>query len=329
MSDQTNPSGGMLRAVTTGVLLESGQYLRACLASAVLLALALAVERVFFGPGFYSGLSLHPFWIIILLVTAALAALAMDWPPRGLDSDMTTYLVDMLTLPVLWLVSAFCLGIFRQSELTELQDVRAANAHLQEVNTALAQEILQTDLALERAELAVVTQRDDLAVPTGALTALLDLETADREALPDRVQAAALHFTLMPVDLVLANDSGELCLAPGCSSECGLAYPLTDDAGSLHMAGASGRAIIVKADDHGNPGKFLVLAVIPSEWAGVLAGAIVFCADSAAEAQSLCPVADLLARATFASLTQTPASVETWAFRSGLKSRETASQVTQ
>lgn len=340
MTEHADQPAESLRSVSPGVSPDLSQFLRDILASAVLLLLALGIERLVFGAGFYSSLALHPFWIIILLVTlenglyvgvvtAALAALVMDWPARGVGIDVTAYLMDLLTLPVLWLASAFCLGIFRQTEIRELQELRAKNTHIIEVNTALAQEILRTDQALERAELAVVTQREDLAVPTGALTALLDLESASPSALADSVQEVALHFTLMPVDLVLADANGHLTLAAGARSECGLEFPMAQQTDVFHMAAAMGRAAIAPADSSDIAGKHIVVAGIPSDVANLLAGAIVFCADTEAEAEALCPVADLLARAVYAALTQAPAKADSWSFRSGPREISLSRQVPQ
>ena len=293
MTDHAEPT---LQVASNRPVLDISPQLRGIVASGVLLLVALVVERMVFGPGYYASLGLHPFWIIVLLATlesglyvgvatAALAGLSMDWPSRAASADFASYLMDLSTLPLLWLLSAIALGIFRQAELRELQQVKGANLHLLTVNDTLADEILRTDEALQRAEIAVVTQRDDMTFPTDALNVLRDLESAPTAELARSVQAAALHFTFSPVDLLFANAFGELGLVPGTKSECGLSFPLADPTGLFTKASVPGRAIISPADYYKKPGKCIVFAGMPDDVSGLLAVAVVFCADSEAEAK--------------------------------------------
>ena len=101
---------------------ETGLFLRGLVGSAVLLLAIKASESLFFGAGYFSSLTYHPFWIVILLAAVqhglfvglsivGLATMMMDWPSRAVGTDITEYYVDIATQPVQWLVVALVIGL--------------------------------------------------------------------------------------------------------------------------------------------------------------------------------------------------------------------------
>ena len=113
-------------------------FLRSMFGTLLLLLIVRWSEPLFFGPGYYVGLSIHPFWIIVILAaaqrglfvgvtTAALAGLLMDWPARMLDADISTYYAELAILPVQWILSAVFIGAFRQMQIAEEHRLRLEN----------------------------------------------------------------------------------------------------------------------------------------------------------------------------------------------------------
>jgi hypothetical protein len=134
----------------------------------VLLLLMLAIERLFFGPGYYASLSIHPFWIVVLItsvqnglyvgvITTALAGLLMEWPPRPIGADITAHYLSVAILPLQWLLVSFCIGIFRQAQIRTEQRLLSDKARLIEINEALAIEIMRLDEMVHDLELNATT----------------------------------------------------------------------------------------------------------------------------------------------------------------------------
>jgi hypothetical protein len=142
--------------------------LRAVLESLLLLLLMRAVEALFFGPGTFASMSLHPFWIVVLItsaqhglfagvITAGLAALMMEWPQRPIGMDITEHYLDVAIVPMQWLLVALCVGLFRQGEIRAKNFLAAENARLSEANEVLAKEVDRLDATIWDMELAAVT----------------------------------------------------------------------------------------------------------------------------------------------------------------------------
>ena len=125
-------------------------FLRAMFGTLFLLVVLRLVERFVFGPGYYAGLALHPFWIVVILAaaqrglfvgvtTAALAGLLMEWPTRSLDTAIDTYYAELAVLPVLWILSAVFIGTFRQMQIAEETRLRDENRRLHVDNALIAE----------------------------------------------------------------------------------------------------------------------------------------------------------------------------------------------
>lgn len=149
--------------------------------SAALLIALTVTERLLFGPGFYAGLVQHPFWIVVLLAAvqgglypgvgaAALAILMLDQPPRPVGMDITQHYIQSALLPMQWLATSLCIGLYRQLQIERERHLREENARLRETADLLAEELTRTDAALGAAELRLIVA-DPEPVPGAGLGA--------------------------------------------------------------------------------------------------------------------------------------------------------------
>lgn len=234
---------------------ESAAFLRGFLGSAVLLLVIRAAEPLFFGEEYFSTLTYHPFWIVVLLAavqhglfvgvaTVGIATLMMDWPPRPVDVDITAYYADMAAMPTQWLIVAVLIGLYRQAQIRRDQRVRRGNARLIEMNDALAKEIYRLDAALARAELAAATRPESAdgtgsASPGRALDALLRLSdpAANRD---EAFIAAARACSDAEIALLERGPTGEMVLAAATHPGLEASAPASaqDLAGASQGAGA-------------------------------------------------------------------------------------------
>lgn len=148
-------------------------FLRGFVGSAVLLLAMDLSETLLFGAGYFSGLTYHPFWIVILLATVqhglfvglsitGLATMMMDWPSRPVGVDITEHYGHVATVPLQWLVVALLIGLYRQSQLSRERALARDHDRLREVNLVLAAEIHRLDAFVARAELAAATRPQDI-----------------------------------------------------------------------------------------------------------------------------------------------------------------------
>lgn len=206
---------------------DGGSFLRGFVGSAVLLLAIDAVEPLFFGPGYFSGLTYHPFWIVILLAAVqhglfvglsvvGLATLLMDWPARPLGVDITAHYADVATAPAQWLLVALVVGLYRQHQLRQERVVRQANDRLQQVNQTLADEIRRLDAYVVQTERMVAVAG---SAPNSAMLAALDaLARADAARRPDAFVAAA-RLCLPAPGAWLSLEDGAFTLAAATQPE--------------------------------------------------------------------------------------------------------------
>jgi hypothetical protein len=191
--------------------------LRSTFESLLLLSLLLAVEALFFGSGYFASLSIHPFWIVVLLasvqnglfagvVTTALAASLMDWPPRPIGVDITTHYLATAILPLQWLIVSFCIGFYREGQIRAERQLVTANARLTQINEALASEIARLDQTIRAQELAASTARQQQSNVGEALGKIVALSQATGEELQVRFGEAAAKLTKESSVLLLAPD---------------------------------------------------------------------------------------------------------------------------
>ncbi|SEL51922.1 hypothetical protein SAMN05444413_11030 [Roseivivax marinus] len=225
--------------------------MRGVVGAVVLLLLLAAAERFLFAPGFYDTLTLHPFWIVILIAAlqhgtavgcaaVAMATVLMGWPDRLVGEDAAVYAARAAVLPLQWLVVALIVGLYRQKQIVETETLRADAARLEGMTDSLAAEVERMDdmiVSLER-EAAARPAADPAPapVPTAkgallrrALPELSALAGARGDELPATFEAAARALLDGPVALVARDPAdGTLLLGDGDA--------LGDDAETAAMA---------------------------------------------------------------------------------------------
>lgn len=102
---------------------------------ALLFTLVIAGTYTFTGDLKFNELSLHPFWIPVILISAhygtysGLAAVlmavmlnfALDWPVQGVHEEYFAYLGRLWAEPILWMSASLVLGELRMQHLGELK----------------------------------------------------------------------------------------------------------------------------------------------------------------------------------------------------------------
>lgn len=161
----------MRRRIRTAGRRAADPLIRSVFGSFVLLAAIRLAEPLLFQPGYYADLSVHPFWIVVVLVAmqeglfagvaaAGMASLLMQWPARPLDMDITAHYATVAIVPIQWILSAVLLGAYRQVQIASEDRVTRENADLRAANEVMAEEIERLDAALSRLELRAATRRD-------------------------------------------------------------------------------------------------------------------------------------------------------------------------
>ena len=209
---------------------------------AVLLGVVAVSEPLLFGVGYYHTLSIHPYWVAVLLAasqhglavglaTVALATVLLGAPLRPVGVDATVHIAQSVVLPVQWLAITVILGSYRQRQLRETEALWQRNDRLARMNETLAREVDRMDTMLSEVERSAASQGaaaapskatvplappaaaiPAAAIPTAVLPARSDdqthhglaaLATASIMDLPAALERAADALLGMPVLLVL------------------------------------------------------------------------------------------------------------------------------
>jgi len=145
----------------------AGIRLSALLEVVLFLGIALAADRLFFDGSRFRALSLHPFWVPVLLVSvqygtnsglfaagaAAVALLAGNVPPQPISLDRFAWLFELSRLPILWFVSAIVLGELRTRQIRERAGLRrqlAEATEREEILTGAYKKVSEIKQTLER-----------------------------------------------------------------------------------------------------------------------------------------------------------------------------------
>lgn len=277
-------------------------FLRGIIGSAILLLATKAVELLFFGPGYYSSLAQHPFWIIVLIAaladglfvgvaTAGLAAMMMDWPPRPIGVDITSHYIDIAILPLQWLMVALCVGALRQIEIRNERAMKRRNDELVDMNEALAEEVQRLDAAVESMEVAAITREGSEQV--GIAERLVALRHADRDDLSRRFAEAAALYTAQPS--VLLTWDGETSLTPVAEiGREGLSVPIPASEALFRQLKDSLAGILLEGAPIEGTDGVLVAAPIHSR-GGQFVGAVLILARDKDQAGEQMAIAELLA----------------------------------
>jgi hypothetical protein len=225
---------------------ESGRdnFQQGLIGSVVLLLVVAAAEMLFFGDGFYDQLTLHPFWIVIVIAamqhgvgvgiaTVVIATFLIGWPDRLVGEAVFIYAARVAVLPLQWLVVTLIVSLYRQKEIVEKDQLRADVIRLQGMSESLAAEVDRMDgmvMQLERESAIRPVPADNLDVSRGsadleqfrrALPDLAALAGADGTDLPTTFEAAASALFDAPVALLVTSpDEGTLVMGRAPDFAC-------------------------------------------------------------------------------------------------------------
>ncbi len=214
MSDIAEPSVLRSRSGEQGnVPRRSGLFyalLRAIFEGALLLVALAAAETLFFGPGTFASFNIHPFWIVVLLVTiqhglyagvltACLASALLDRPVRPPNLDIVDYYFELASLPAQWISAAVILGIYRQAQIraetaqnVEIAELRAMNERFAEEIARLDEDLQEFEISAAIASPSVPPNSPEYARPSlPALSSLAALRVAPRTQIGKRFAACA------------------------------------------------------------------------------------------------------------------------------------------
>ena len=295
---------------------DADSLLRATFESGLLLLVLKFMEPVLFGAGSYAQMDFHPYWIVILLAAmhyglfggvaaAGLASLLMEWPPRPLGVDIAEHYTEMAMQPLNWLIVALCVGSYRSLQIHEMRRVKKRLASVLEVNESLAAEVHRVDAALAQAELAFVTEQDDVVERTPVFGSLLELlhSSASAEDLGAAFASAAASATPLPAGLLLPDRSGRIAELTGGQGISDLSRTIASNESLLRRAVEAPRSLVIRRSEVGLGDRgYLAVARVHATEASQKGGAVFIVADTEDEAQAAGDVAEMLAIATSVAL---------------------------
>ena len=180
----------------------------------------------------YMHVSLHPFWIVVLLisvqygpaeglVTSLLASaflLVGNIPEQSLSETMYDYILHITLLPFLWIVTALVIGFIRGRQINDRNTLFEQLSKATEASAAIVDSYKSIKLSKERLELRLAEERRSiLTVYEIAKT----LETLDPVAAIKGIEQL-VHVALNPKKFSLysyKNDSMTLLLSHGWEKE--------------------------------------------------------------------------------------------------------------
>ena len=144
-------------------------FQRGLFGAVVLLLTIAGAELLFLGSGYFDSLTLHPFWVVIVIAamqngvavgvaTSVAAALLVGLPDRFVNEGAAVYAARAAVLPLQWFVVALIVGFYRQKELEEVNDLQADVVRLTGISNSLANEVERMDGMLEALESKAVSR---------------------------------------------------------------------------------------------------------------------------------------------------------------------------
>jgi hypothetical protein len=181
--------------------------LRGVIGALVVLLIIAAAEPLVFGSGAYVQLSVHPFWVVILIAAmqhgatvgvaaAVMASLLIGLPDRAVGEDATVFAARAAVLPLQWLVVALIVGLYRQQEISVTNDLRAQVAQAESAADSLAAEVERMD------SMVVELERNAAGRPAPAVEGAASETSQEgsrlRRALPELAGLAGSQGTEIP-----------------------------------------------------------------------------------------------------------------------------------
>ncbi|TAE34177.1 MAG: hypothetical protein EAY65_03550 [Alphaproteobacteria bacterium] len=170
-----------------------GLRVSALLEIALFLGLALLINLVFGGSPRFIASQPHPFWILILLVSAqygsneglaavmasTLVLLVGNIPEQRVDQDAYDWLFSIAYVPLMWMVTATILGLLRQRHIRERDELKRVLLETGDRERTFASSYEKLRTRKEQLELNVAGR---VRTEIGALRAAKAMEKLDPES---------------------------------------------------------------------------------------------------------------------------------------------------
>ena len=139
---------------------------------ALLIGVSLAIDGLFFGGTRFRALTLHPFWIPVLLasvqygtnsgllaaIVSTAALLTGNLPPRGIFQDRYGWLFEISRLPLLWFAVSLLIGELRTRQIRAGERTRQDLAETARRENVLVEAYKRLEVAKEALETRVAGQ---------------------------------------------------------------------------------------------------------------------------------------------------------------------------
>lgn len=135
---------------------------------------------------------LHPFWIIVLLMSAiygtvegVFAAIAStivlyyrNLPPMQTNQDLFQYQFDVSMLPMLWVIVAYVIGEIRLGTLAKMKQIKEESLHTESKAERIAAEYSSLKIQNQNLALSLTSKEETAASAFQVFKALENLEPA-------------------------------------------------------------------------------------------------------------------------------------------------------
>jgi hypothetical protein len=180
----------------------------------MLFLLVACVLSYLFGNGDrFIGLHLHPFWIIVLLMSsiygtvegifAAVASTIVlyfrNLPPMQTNQDLFQYQFEVSMLPMLWVIAAYVLGEIRLGTLTKMKQLKEESLHTDSKAERIAAEYSSLKEQNQNLALSLTSKEETAASAFQVFKELENLEPARVIVGVDPIVRLSLRPTKFPV----------------------------------------------------------------------------------------------------------------------------------
>jgi hypothetical protein len=173
----------------------------------VFLVTVVALNLAFGDATRYIGMPLHPFWIIVLLISvqygpaeglaAALLSTAFllvgNLPEQSLAETMYEYILRVSFSPFLWIVTALVLGSIRARQLDERKGLLEQLWKSEEASAAIVESYKVVKQSKERLELRLAEERRSVLTMYEVAKSLETLDAAEAMAGIEQLVVVALN----------------------------------------------------------------------------------------------------------------------------------------
>ena len=234
-----------------------GLRVAALLETLVFLALALALDRHFGAGDRFAGVTPHPFWAIVLLVSAQYGAkeglaaallasaafLAGNLPEQGFSEDLHAWLLRATTEPILWIFAAIGIGEIRDGHRRERDSLREELREAREQAEGLADAYERLSRLKDHLEARVAGQASTVHSIFLATRGIERQDTGEVLAGVQQLVAGAMHPRKFSLYL-LCDRTLEAAFSEGWSEDDGFACSFGPSS-PLHQAVVGHRRFLV------------------------------------------------------------------------------------